>query len=353
MEWETYKLLFSEKAKEKRITEKKKTELLQYAKFLHDKGLPIIMDQKHLALLIGIDGQYLHAMCNKPNAFYRSFKLSKKTGGYRTIDEPLPDLKLVQKWILANILYKCKTSRYAKAYIKNVSIKENIRYHRNQKVVVALDIKNFFGSISSFTVLDLFKKMGYNDSVSTMLTFLCCFRGCLPQGAPTSAYISNLVLSEFDEIVASYCRNNRIRYTRYADDLTFSGDVEIKDLILFVRNGLKANHLKLNRKKIKVMNYYSRQIVTGVIVNNKQQGLAREYRYRIKQELYYIYKYGLDAHLEKCGLKAEDYLRSLLGKINYGLFINHDDELLKKCREKCLLLMEADNYNRAGTLAEL
>ena len=168
-------------------------ERLEYAKVLFDHKLPIICDQKDLAIFIGFDEEYLHRMSNSPKHFYRTFYILKKNGKKRRIDEPSPDLKKVQRWILTNILYKLPASRYSKAYIPSKSLRDNARFHRGTKKVLTIDLKDYFNSVKIGRVICFFRTIGYNDPVAVMLSNLCCYRGCLPQGAPTSPYLSNLI----------------------------------------------------------------------------------------------------------------------------------------------------------------
>lgn len=163
--WDTYERKFREKAIQQGIKQEKIDKWVAYAHVLHDQKLPIIFDQTYFALLLGIDNEYLHAMSNAPEHFYRSFYIPKRNGSRRRIDEPLPDLKKIQSWILQEILYRIPVSKFAKAYVPNVSIKDNARFHRNQKIVMAVDVKNFFPSIKSGYVLGVFLSAGYNVSV--------------------------------------------------------------------------------------------------------------------------------------------------------------------------------------------
>lgn len=332
MRWDIYERKFRKLAEEKGVPQGKTENWLAYAKTLSSRNLPIVFDQTHLALLLGIDNEYLHRMSNAPEFFYRTFYIPKRNGKKRRIDEPLPDLKKVQSWILNEILYKIPCSKFAKAYVPNISIKDNSRFHRNQKIVVAVDLKNFFPSIKSGYILSVFLSIGYNLPTAVILTRLCCLRESLPQGAPTSAYLSNLVMLQFDNNISKYCTANNIRYTRYADDLTFSGDFDIAALLYLVDKELKYLNLRRNPQKLKVMRRGDRQKTTGIVVNEKQQ-LPREYRMKIRQEVHYIQQFGLDDHLAHTRATRSNYLDHLIGKIEYALFINPKDEKMKSYLE--------------------
>lgn len=341
MDWAMYEKKFTFTAKEKGVPDGKIVSFLEYARNLYDANLPVIYDQHHLCLLIGIDVEYLHRMSNAPQCFYRTFYIKKANGKLRRIDEPLPDLKKVQRWILTNILYKVPSSIYAKAYIPGSSLKGNVRFHKNQPAVLAIDIKDYFPSITVGRVLNIFIGLGYTLSVSVFLAHLCCLNGALPQGAPTSAYLSNLVMKNFDTIVGEYAKENSIRYTRYADDLTFSGNLNILDILLLVDRELSYLGLKRNPKKFKVMRMKERQIVTGIVVNNVPQ-LPREYRMKIRQEVHYIQLYGLSSHLAHTKQTKANYLNHLLGQIHYCLFVNPKDEKMKEY----LKIVETLNISR-------
>ncbi len=102
-----------------------------------------------------------------------------------------------------------------------------------------------------------------------LLTYLCTYKDFLPQGAPTSSYISNLVMKDFDETLGAYCEENKISYTRYADDMTFSGNFNPKEIIIKVRKMLAPLGLELNKDKIHVIKKSRSQNVTGIVVNEK------------------------------------------------------------------------------------
>lgn len=325
MRWDIYERKFRTAAEKKNAPSEKIERWLSYAKQLSTQNLPIIFDQTHLSLLLGINNEYLHGMSNAPEFFYRSFYIKKRSGKLRRIDEPLPDLKKVQAWILSEILYKIPCSKFAKAYIPSTSIKDNVRFHKKQKLVITADIQNFFPNIKSGYILAVFLGIGYSLPVSVLLTRLCCLRESLPQGAPTSAYLSNLIMRPFDSNISKYCTENKIRYTRYADDLTFSGDMNISELLYVVDRELKYFGLRRNTKKLKVMRSGTRQIVTGIVVNEVQQ-LSREYRLKIRQEVHYIQKFGLNDHLAHSKEARANYLIHLVGKIQYALFINPKDQ---------------------------
>lgn len=269
----------------------------------------------------------LYYLSNNIEGNYVEYEISKKNGKIRTIYEPSPILKLVQRNILHNILEEKRISEYAKAYQKNISLLENALPHVKQNIILKLDIMNFFDNITFKMVYNsCFREELYPKSIGVLLTNLCTYQGKLPQGAPTSSYISNIILRGFDEIIGKYCSNRNINYTRYSDDLTFSGDFQPKKIILLVKDELKKRGFKLNYDKIHIITKNKRQTVTGIVVNDKIN-VTKEYKRKIRQEMYYIKKYGFDEHLKFLKIdNKEKYINNLIGRINYCLQINKSDK---------------------------
>lgn len=143
MKWIEYKSKFIEVAQKNNKNKKYCDRWLKYARNLWERDVPIIYTQDHLCALLGYEPTYVYAVSNSPHNFYHCYQISKKNGGKRSISEPLPNLKEIQRWILENILYRFEVSPYAKAYIKDKSIKDNVRFHRRQRKVLSLDVKNF------------------------------------------------------------------------------------------------------------------------------------------------------------------------------------------------------------------
>lgn len=232
----------------------------------------------------------IYSLSNNIEKNYKVYKIKKNNGKYRTIYEPNLLLKHIQKQILINILNNKTISKYAKAYHKGISLKDNAILHINKKIILKLDIKNFFENISFLDVYNsCFSIEYFPKSVGMILTYLCTYDDHLTQGSPTSAYISNLVMKEFDEEIGNWCELNKIDYTRYSDDMTFSGDFNPSEIITKVRKMLYKLGLELNDSKIHVIYRSSSQKVTGIVVNEKVQ-VSSKYRKRIRQEVYYIKK---------------------------------------------------------------
>lgn len=271
----------------------------------------------------------LYTISNHSEEFYRLKVIPKRNGGKRELLVPSPILKSVQKSILNNVLNGLSISKYATAYAKGSSIKDNAYPHLNKKIILKLDIKNFFENTTFEELYKVLPSYIFPDAVKVLLLKLCTYYDYLPQGAPTSPMLSNLVLKNFDNYIGSYCESLGISYTRYSDDLTFSGDFNAQKLKNKVASFLENMGYNLNDKKTKVIKCNYSQQVTGVIVN-KKLNTPKSYRSRIRQEVYYINKYGLDNHCKYKNLNKNQYLQSLLGRINFCLTINPQDKEMQK-----------------------
>lgn len=271
----------------------------------------------------------IYSISNNIEKNYKIYKIKKRNGKYRNICEPSSNLKQIQKRILTNILNNKSISKYAKAYHKGVGLKDNAIPHINKEMILKLDIKDFFENISFVDIYNsCFSIECFPKSVGMILTYLCTYDNHLTQGSPTSAYISNLVMKEFDEELGNWCNLKNISYTRYSDDMTFSGEFNPSELIVKVRKML----YKLgNNNKIHIVHKSSSQNVTGIVVNEKLQ-VNIKYRNKIRQEIYYIKKFGLSSHMKKSDINIESkrYLNKLYGRIIYVLQINeYDKEFIK------------------------
>lgn len=284
----------------------------------------------------------LYALSNHAERHYRPALIPKKDGTYRRLFVPDALLMKVQKNILHNILQEMPISPYATAYHKQAAIMQNSIPHIGQKLILKLDLRDFFGSILFYMVRrEVFSSLYFPPSVGTLLTYLCCYLDSLPQGAPTSPAISNLVMRHFDNSIGKWCQERQIIYTRYCDDMTFSGDFSPEEVTHKVKSYLEALGFTLNQQKTQLLNSGQRQTVTGIVVN-KLPRVPSDYRRALRQEIYYCTKYGIEAHLKRCqntkylNCGAEgmrQYINSLLGKVNFVLQVNPQDTYFVQSRD--------------------
>ena len=270
---------------------------------------------------LGIPAKTLYAVSNNLRGHYRRVLLPKKSGGYRKLSVPDDVLKRIQRQIADVLLPHMPVSGYAKAYRFGSTALQNAKPHVGKAVLLKLDILHFFDSIRYTDVKDqVFPAEIYAENIRILLSMLCYYKDFLPQGAPSSPAITNILMYDFDELVGFWCRERGIRYTRYCDDMAFSGDFDPAEVIRFVRAELKEKGFLLNEQKTKIQRTGQQQSVTGIVVNEKPN-VSAAYRRKLRQELYYCQKFGVSGHLSKTGqvLPEKDYLQHLLGKVNYVL----------------------------------
>lgn len=269
---------------------------------------------------LGFSAKTLYGLSNSLEKHYHTVYLPKSDGSKRKLSVPDLILKPVQKSIADNILIQYPISKYAKAYKPGSSIQKNARPHVGKKKILKLDIEGFFDHILYSRVKDtVFYEEKYSESIRILLTMLCYYNDSLPQGAPTSPAITNIIMYDFDETVGAFCNEKNIAYTRYCDDMTFSGDFDEKEIISFVKNELFKFGLHLNNRKTAVVPATKRQCVTGIVVNEKMN-ITKDYKKTIRQEIYYIKKFGLDEHLKRLGISdKQQYVLSLKGRIAFVL----------------------------------
>lgn len=294
-------------------------DIREYRNKLEANGVPVIFDLEHLRRLIGIEKKYFYKVFYKLEYQYREITIPKrKPGQFRILSVPSRNLKLIQRWILDNILYCIECSDIVTGFIPLKSIADNAKPHTQKKYIYKFDLKDFFPSIPRRKVYYLFRNLGYSSDLSNALATLCCFNNYLPQGAPTSPYIANILCGKLDRRINSFCQKNNFTYTRYADDLTISGDEKLVHYKSLFRKIINDSGFYFNEDKARLIRCGQRKLITGIVVNEKVT-VPRSYVRSLKKELYYIDKYGLKGHLEHCDIKTSPniYSKEIIGKINF------------------------------------
>lgn len=254
---------------------------------------PFIDDTYQLAYALGTLRKMLFELSKNTRKHYKLIKLKKKNGGVRYIHSPDKDLKYAQSRILKKILEHIEVSPYATAYIKGKNLKDNALPHVNHKYLLKMDITDFFGSITYLQVISAaFNSKRFPTQIGAMLTSLCCLNDVLPQGAPTSPMLSNIVMKNFDDILGDWCEERGIAYTRYCDDLTFSANIPLYSVYRKACNMLEKRGFEVNISKTKFVTSTTSQRVTGLTVN-KKVSIPNEYKKQLRQEVYYAIKFGL------------------------------------------------------------
>lgn len=267
------------------------------------KSFPTIRTVTELAMAIGITVERLGAILADKHRFYRHVAIPKgkssvrgKSGNVkkspyplhptsqkrrqvRHLHVPLGDLMDIQRWLLGFILYVPPVSDQSTAYVPGRNQLTNVQPHAHHRYFLCLDIHDFFGSITTSTVEELFISFGYDEEVSRVLAELCTHLGHLPQGAPSSPAISNLVMRSFDAGAVALCKRESVVYTRYADDLTFSADARptLTRLLPQLDRLLQQEGFLINWRKYHVTGPRRRCEITGLVrdVTDKRFGIGR------------------------------------------------------------------------------
>lgn len=263
---------------------------------------------------------------------YTRFTIPKRHGGERTLEAPNDKLKALQRRILRRLLNPLPMHDAATGFVQGRSIVDNARPHVGRGVVINLDLADFFSTISTERVATLFRGLGWDADTATILSRICTSEGRLPQGAPTSPMISNLVCRRLDERLSELIKRFKGQYTRYADDITLSlpglgrnkrlrrhkgkktfapPHFPSRKLLTLVRQIVEEEGFAIQmKKKVRVQRPHQRQTATGLIVN-RQVNLPRITRRRIRAMRHRQRLGGLD----ETGQKQLRGWEALLGMI--------------------------------------
>ncbi len=310
-----------------------------YVEYLVQRNLPVIFEIEHLSRLLGRTNIYLNSVVYSSSSHYRYFKLKKRTGSYREIAVPYPALLECQYWIYKNILQNVKINNCAHGFARKKSIITNAKIHVGSKELLKIDIKDYFPSITKNRGIAMFHRLGYPADVSFYLGSICCLADCLPQGAPTSPTISNIVSQMLDKRLFALAKKFDFKYTRYADDLAFSGESIPVKFIDYVNVIIKDEGFMVNTDKTKLYKNSGKRILTGVSISTNKLKAPKSYKRDLFQELHYIDKFGLNSHMSKRKIRNPYYLNSLIGKLNYIISIEPD---CKKARDYLVKLIKLD-----------
>ncbi|KFF27396.1 reverse transcriptase family protein [Chryseobacterium vrystaatense] len=313
-EWRLY---FENRQVRKDIYEK----YIVYIGVLLENNVPIIFNFDHLCLLLGRSNEYLSSVINCSSNHFRDFEIKKRSGGHRAITAPYPALMEMQYWIYNNILKAIPINSSAHGFTHKKSIITNSNIHKGQKELLKLDLKNFFPSISINRIIYIFKQLGYPNNIAFYLSSICCYDNFLPQGAPTSPILSNIVSRKLDKRLITLAKKFALKYTRYADDLTFSGDIIPAKFIDYVTAIVCDEGFEVNINKTRLYKSKGKRIVTGISVSGDVIKVPRDYKRKLKLELHFIKKYGLESHIAKKKIRKYNYLFSLVGKVNFWLSV--------------------------------
>src|SRR5262249_54566601 len=309
-------------------------------------NLPVLHPAADLAKALGVPGPQLRWLAFHTDVatriHYVHFTVPKRSGGVRRLSAPHRKLAAAQGWVLREVLDKLPVEPPAHGFVSGRSIVTNAAPRAAKAVLVTLDLEGFFPSITWVRVRSVFQRLGYSGQVATILALLCTEcprepvsyagqiywvatgpRG-LPQGACTSPALSNQVARRLDKRLGGLAKKLNLTYTRYADDLSFSGDAAFNEkvgyLMARVRHIAEEDGFVVNERKSRVLRPNAAQTVTGLVVNAKPSVRREELR-RLRAILHRAKKEGLDAQNREGRPHFREWLR---GKIAFVKMVRPD-----------------------------
>lgn len=309
-------------------------------------GLPPLQGVDDLSATSHISKGTLFLLSKHSDKYYLEYEIVKRGGQKRLISQPAKKLKGLQSWILNNILNYVEVSPSCKGFIKGSSIYENAASHAGANVVLNVDISDFFGSVTSKQVYNVFKMIGYNSLISTIFTNICTYKGALPQGSPTSPMLANLVAWKLDLRIQGFVGKRGIGYTRYADDLTFSGfnPAKLIEILPIVKKILLDEGFSLNAKKTRISGAGRSKKVTGLVLYENKVGVGKEKYRKVRAMVYQAAKLGQTVP-EKDLLRINGWFAHLknVDKVRYDRLLVYVNKLREEYPDMIVLPCMAQN----------
>lgn len=310
------------------------------------KGMPWVFDLTSFAYSLGIQGRTCtYLVVTRKNQYKKSF-IPKKTGGVRMINAPSEKLKFVQKRLLDNYLNKFEYPEHISAYVQGRQTRTSAEKHSGKPLLIIMDLKDFFTTTKRSWIRHVLQKecnypflvAGYMADLMTVpIETESGVKHVVPQGAPTSGAIANLVANErIDKKLLKLCEDWGFEYTRYADDLAFSCEKRLskKDTNKFIKQAtkiIKQGGYLVNYKKLRVVRSGRQQRLLGMTINEKPNVIRKHY-HNLRARIHHCKYKGFDTVAEEMGLENGETLKSQIeGKLSYYHMINPTKALkLKK-----------------------
>jgi len=285
---------------------------------LVERNLPPVVSSRCLAVLFGFSVKFVNAMRSQNHKYYREFTI-RKGKKKRKIQAPRVSLKVIQKWFGSHLAQALPVEDYVFGFVPGRSAVDAAQKHCNSAWVYSVDIKDFFSSTDEAEVKCALLGLGYSQKACDLIVPLCCHRDKLAQGAPSSPVLSNLVMKSVDEKLSVLSCEHGITFTRYADDIVFSGSGEfpeiIKQSVKAIFNGT-CWELSANKEYFADSAKGQRLKVHGLLVNGGKARLTKGYRNKIR-----AFK-----HLVNSGKVKDEDVRRLVGHIKYSDSVENNGE---------------------------
>lgn len=312
----------------------------------------------HLAKLLDVKVSTLTYYAYANGKKYKQFEIPKKTGGTRVINAPVAGLNNIQKKLAVFLSALYNPHAAAHGFISEKSIVSNASQHLGKKCVLNLDLKNFFPAITATRIIGLLKSDHFklNSEVASTIAAICTYKNQLPQGAATSPVISNMICYRLDRELTALSKKERITYTRYVDDITFSttrrefsnaiidsraeGRVVIAD---YLNSVIEQNYFIVNQNKVRLHTDTKAKYVTGVKVNLKPN-LSRVYIRQVRSMIHSWEKFKLEGAQSKFdesyGGGGREFKQVVLGKLAHLKQIKGQDDLVYRRLYNRVLILQ-------------
>lgn len=253
-------------------------------------GLPSIQTIADLSSLTHVSEYTIHNLSKNADFHYRVYDIPKKNKKPRVISQPSKRLKGLQSWVLVNILNKLRVSNHCKGFEKGSSISNNAEAHVGANTILTVDLKDFFLSINKTRVYNIFKSIGYNSLIASILTNICTFRGALPQGSPCSPKLANLSAWMMDVRIQGYVGQRGISYTRYADDISLSGlhPSKVVNILPMIESIINDEKFVVNKDKTRIAGSARSKKVTGLILADNSYGIGTKKFKEIRAKAHHL-----------------------------------------------------------------
>ena len=249
-----------------------------------EQGRFCISTIEEVARLLAVAPGEISHVVSRLGSHYRPRKRRKKDGSTRVLNVPNEKLMLLQRKINAHILSHVPLLSCVYGGVRGKSILGCAELHVNQKVVLTMDIADFFGTVNPRMVREAFGRIHFQQDAAALLTRLTTFDGQLPQGAPTSTPLANLVLLKLDRRLMRIAEIHELKYTRWVDDLSFSGGHRLLKLRSLLKRVVEDEGFAVSEDKSRTMFQHERQEVLNLTVNRKVN-VPGERTAAIKKEL--------------------------------------------------------------------
>jgi len=251
-------------------------------------GLPVIQTVDDFSEMTHISKYTIYQLSKNADKNYKTYTIPKKSGKPRLISQPSKKLKGLQSWMLVNILNKLSVSSSCKGFEKGSSTAQNAEPHKSANSLLTIDIKDFFPTITQKQVFNIFKSIGYNNTIAVIFSNICTYKEVLPQGSPCSPKLANLTAWQLDVRIQGFVGKRGINYTRYADDLSFSGlsPLKVVQIIPMITKIIEDENFKVNRAKTRIAGSARAKIVTGLVLSNDTFGIGKQKYKNVRAKIY-------------------------------------------------------------------